>query len=166
MTLSIYVADLAAYNNGILQGAWLDVDGFDKDDIQSAIHELMVKWGVEEWAIHDYENFPQCFGEYPDFGELAKYIKATESHGKEVVDAYLEIFDFTEIEQIEDRFYGVYDSDEDFAYSYLDDSGEINSIPEHLRYYFDYESWLSDQVLNGTFSYVRANFKTYIFSGF
>ena len=55
--LSIYIADLAAYNAGVLRGAWLEVDGFDKDDLQNSISELMFKWDCEEYAFHDYDGF-------------------------------------------------------------------------------------------------------------
>lgn len=38
--IKIYVADLAAYNNGILHGVWIDATQ-EIDDIQQQINELL-----------------------------------------------------------------------------------------------------------------------------
>lgn len=164
-SLSIYVADLAAYNAGVLRGAWLDVDGFDKDDLQSSISELMFKWDCEEYAFHDYDGFPEMFGEYPDLDSVISYIQAVDQHDKVAVDAYLTLFDLCDLEQFGDRFVGEFDSDQDFVWQYLEDTGELNAIPEHLQIYFDAEAWLRDQVLGGAFLYASVNSKVYIFTG-
>jgi antirestriction protein len=55
----IYVACLAAYNDGRLHGVWIDAD-LDPTDIWKEVKEMLAKSpvvGAEEWAIHDYENF-------------------------------------------------------------------------------------------------------------
>ena len=38
----IYVACLASYNEGILHGVWIDVDGMDADDIQAEVDKLLL----------------------------------------------------------------------------------------------------------------------------
>jgi len=40
--ISIYVADLAAYNNGILHGVWIDATQ-DIDDIQEQINDMLAR---------------------------------------------------------------------------------------------------------------------------
>ena len=55
----IYVACLAAYNNGHLHGAWIDADQ-DADDIRDEISAMLARSPIkdaEEYAIHDYEGF-------------------------------------------------------------------------------------------------------------
>ncbi|QDS19378.1 antirestriction protein ArdA [Xanthomonas citri] len=37
----IYVACLASYNNGVLHGRWIDLDGMDADDVQAEIAEML-----------------------------------------------------------------------------------------------------------------------------
>lgn len=37
----IYVACLASYNNGVLHGRWIDLDGLDVDDVQNEIAEML-----------------------------------------------------------------------------------------------------------------------------
>lgn len=39
--LRIYVACLASYNNGVLHGAWIDVDGKDEGDIQEEVAAML-----------------------------------------------------------------------------------------------------------------------------
>ena len=56
--IKIYVADLAAYNNGILHGIWIDATD-DLDDIQEQVNEMLASSPeemAEEYAIHDYEG--------------------------------------------------------------------------------------------------------------
>jgi len=55
----IYVADLAAYNNGILHGVWIDATT-ELDDIQEQVRKMLrssPEQDAEEYAIHDYEGF-------------------------------------------------------------------------------------------------------------
>ena len=57
--IGIYVACLAAYNNGKLHGVWIDATD-DSDDIQEKVNETLEsspEEGAEEWAIHDYESY-------------------------------------------------------------------------------------------------------------
>ena len=58
-TPRIYVACLAAYNNGRLHGRWIDADQ-STDDIWHEVQAMLAESpepGAEEWAIHDYEGF-------------------------------------------------------------------------------------------------------------
>ena len=57
--LRIYVADLAAYNAGILHGVWIDAT-LELDVIQEQVNTMLTaspEEGAEEYAIHDYEGF-------------------------------------------------------------------------------------------------------------
>ena len=62
----IYVACLAAYNGGILHGAWLDAAQEPwalYDDVKAMLDASPVA-GAEEFAIHDYEGFGEVRIEY------------------------------------------------------------------------------------------------------
>lgn len=55
----IYVACLAAYNNSILHGEWIDAAQEPwalYDDVRAMLSASPVA-GAEEWAIHDCEGF-------------------------------------------------------------------------------------------------------------
>lgn len=57
--IKIYVACLAAYNNGKLHGRWIDAtQGEDHIwDETRAMHAESPEPDAEEWSIHDYEGF-------------------------------------------------------------------------------------------------------------
>lgn len=55
----VYAACLAAYNNGILHGCWLDVTD-DVDKLRAEVAAMLAdspESGAEEWVIHDYDGF-------------------------------------------------------------------------------------------------------------
>ena len=56
----IYVACLASYNAGRLSGKWITpADTEEKLQAQiDAILKASPEPDAEEWAIHDYDNFP------------------------------------------------------------------------------------------------------------
>lgn len=83
MTIKIYVANLAKYNEGILKGEWLQLP-MDSDELQEAISNVL---GTdEEYAIHDYDA-PFEVSEYEDIfalNELAQDLEAI-SEDEEIV---------------------------------------------------------------------------------
>jgi len=57
--IRIYVADLAAYNNGRLHGVWINAC-LDPEDIQEQVNKMLAESpepDAEEYAIHDFEGF-------------------------------------------------------------------------------------------------------------
>ncbi|HEX5183562.1 MAG TPA: antirestriction protein ArdA [Allosphingosinicella sp.] len=70
----IYAACLASYNNGILHGRWIDVDGKDAGELWDEVAAMLAASpiaGAEEWAIHDHEGFGRMIGESSSFEEVA-----------------------------------------------------------------------------------------------
>lgn len=53
------------------------------------------------------------------------------------------------IERFEECYAGTFASVQEWAEQFLDETGEINEIPERLRYYFDYEAFARDCELGG-----------------
>lgn len=79
-TPRIYVACLAAYNNGRLHGRWIDAT--DPHEVWQEVSAMLAaspEPDAEEWAIHDYENFYGCnISEYAGFDtvcELAAFLE-------------------------------------------------------------------------------------------
>lgn len=50
----------------------------------------------------------------------------------------------------------------EYAESYIEDTGLLNEIPEHLRYYFDTEAFARDMVLGGDISEVEIMGRSWI----
>ena len=150
--LRIYVADLAAYNNGILSGGWIDLPS---DDIDAEVESILVLGtsdriaagvydGVpsEEFAIHDYE-LPWDISEWENIHDLndaaSKYDQLDDTDRKKVgflisqgdnIDKALQLYDLVEIYE---------------GMSYLDLAEQLIdetwNVPEHLQPYIDYEKF-------------------------
>ena len=64
--MQIYIACLAAYNSGYLHGKWIDVSS-DEEEMKTEAQKVIKTSPVpdaEEWAIHDYDDFPKYGGIY------------------------------------------------------------------------------------------------------
>jgi antirestriction protein len=141
-TPRIYVADLEAYNNGRLEGEWLDLADYnDADELMDAIQDVLKKSGGEEYAIHDVEYVPRSmYSEYMgkrDFEELYEMMDLAKQNDlplevvQEIVSQYSE--------SAVDEFQGKYDSAEDFAEQLVDEMGGLEnfSSPEYYVYMTD-----------------------------
>ncbi len=51
----------------------------------------------------------------------------------------------------------------DWVSDWLDETGELNAIPENLRNYFDYDAYARDLELGGDVFTVRHNGETWVF---
>lgn len=149
--MKIYVACLASYNAGRLHGAWIDVDT-DKD-VMAAKVAAMLKASptpnAEEFAIHDYDEFPDM-GEYPSLDAIAATAELVELAEENGIDAsdFARIADnwhgnADDIRSALDRFIGVRDSFEEYAED-LADECLLDGVPESVAMYFDYKAYARD----------------------
>ena len=141
----IYVACLASYNAGYLHGKWI-TPAKDREELEEQINSILKKSPVEdaeEWAVHDYDDFPNL-GEYPGVDNIIKVQEAIDEHGKYVVNAFLENWSLEDLDHIEDAYYGEYDSFSEFAQQLADDTIEGLNGNSTLASYFDYEKWERD----------------------
>ena len=159
--IRIYVADLAAYNNGKLHGVWINATD-DMDDIWNQVNQMLAESPegfAEEYAIHDYEGFEgyalseyegleaahkiACFiEEYPDFGgELLNNFGGDLEEAKTAA---------------EENYCGCYKSLADFAEELTEDTTQI---PENLAYYIDYERMGRDMELSGDIFTIETAFE-------
>jgi len=147
--IRIYVACLAAYNYGILHGAWIDANQ-DEDTIRYAIHDMLKVSPIEcaeEYAIHDYEGFCGIsISEYEGISEVAEYAAYIAEHGElggKLIAYYGDMQSAQEA--ISDHYHGCYKSLSDFAEELTEDTTQV---PENLRFYIDYEAMARDLVIN------------------
>jgi antirestriction protein len=158
--IKIYVADLAAYNNGKLHGVWIDATQ-ELDDIQDQINEMLENSPeelAEEWAIHDYEGFESAnLSEYASFEtvcELADFITEHGELGAKLMSHFGD--DLAEARAAFEDYAGEYRSAADFAESLHEDTG--TEIPESLRYYIDWQALARDMALNGEIMVFQTGF--------
>ena len=82
--IRIYVACLAAYNNGHLHGRWIDASQGESHiwEQTRAMLAASPEDGAEEWAIHDYEGFEGApLSEYASFETVAALADFIEERG-------------------------------------------------------------------------------------
>ncbi len=148
--MRIYIADLAAYNNGYLVGSWIDLPSSDIwAEVQKILDQgtsIRVFEGVydgvpsEEWAIHDYEA-PFRINEYDDLDTINKIAEEFDKlddqdikkvsylvnyQGEDMIKAMQH---YEDVDIYEDMSY------EDLAEQLIDESW---NVPEHLESYIDY----------------------------
>ena len=163
-TARIYVGTYGKYNNGNLNGEWVDLDNFStKDDFLEYCAEIHADEPDAEFMFQDYEGFPSSL--YSESGiddELFDYL-AMDDDERELLEAYNNCFGegYGDLRTAQDASYGKHDSEQDFAENILDECGDLASIPENLRYYFDYEKYANDLFIN---DFTRDDESGYVFS--
>lgn len=160
----VYVACLAAYNNGHLHGKWIDCT--DAEEISVSIKDILANSpipGAEEWAIHDFEGFGSLqIGEYDPIDTIAEIAAAIAEHG-EIITAILDWRGGTvdqAIETLQDNYCGEYKSEVDFAVTHHLDCG--TEIPNWLENYIDWEAIARDMFIDGYHS-IELDGSTHVF---
>lgn len=139
--IRIYMACLAAYNNGYLHGRWIDAT-IGADAIQDEINEMLKSSPIhdaEEWAMHDYEGFEGLsLSEYEGIQSIVEKAEFIEEHGRLGAEVANHFGGSTEEakEALQDQYAGQYASIAEFAEELTEQTTEI---PESLRHYIDYE---------------------------
>ena len=170
-TPKIYVACLASYNAGILHGNWIDLDGTETlEDRISEILKASPEDDAEEWAVHDHE-FCGHLSEYAGTNTLNAIQEAFEKVEAEGID--WEVFceycahlghdiEAGQVEMFSEAYAGTADTLEDWCIEFLEETGQLESIPENLRHYFDYAAYARDMEINDVFT-ISHNSETLVF---
>lgn len=165
-TPKIYVADLAAYNNGFLHGKWIDATQ-DIDDIWQEIRTMLKASPVEdaeEHAIHDYDGFyGYGVNEYDSIKTIHEIACFIEEHGE--LGGLLIDHWSGDLEQaaqsIEENYCGQFESLADYAQELTEETTEI---PASLQMYIDYQAMGRDMEWGGdVFTLQTAHDEVHIF---
>ena len=145
MEIRVYITNLAKYNNGVLQGKWIDLP-LDEDELQAELKEVL---GTdEEIFITDYEA-PFKIDEYDsitDLNALAEKLEELDEDHDIPRFIYL-VNDGCTYEQAFEEY-----EDVDFypglnlkalAEQFVEE-GLFGEIPERLQYYIDYDAIARD----------------------
>ncbi|MEO1149687.1 MAG: antirestriction protein ArdA [Pseudomonadota bacterium] len=147
--IRIYVACLAAYNNGILHGAWIDADQ-EPNEIRTQISSMLKASPIpqaEEYAIHDYEGFEGIqLCEYTGIEEVAAFVEFLTEHGAlggKLIEHFGDLK--TAREAIDENYAGTFRSVTDFVQELTEETTEI---PKALRHYIDWDAMARDFEIN------------------
>ena len=155
MKITIYLTNLGKYNEGELVGQWVDLPA-TAEDLAAALRNIGIDGRQYEYFITDYEtDAPITIGEYDrleDLNEMAAELAALDDYTAEIVTALIgDGYSLADaLAAADDCLY--YDGCSDMtevAERYADETGLLDSIPENLRYYFDFEAFSRDMELEG-----------------
>lgn len=160
--IELCLTNLGKYNEGELVYTRLVLPA-TTEEIYAAYDEIGVADGTmyEESFISDYETDINglSISEYAnldELNELAEELENFDEYELEAFGAMLECGLATDeaLQKVQDGDYTFYDgchSMADVAEYYCEESGILNSVPEELRYYFDFEAYGRDMEINGHF---------------
>ena len=167
--LRIYLTNLGKYNEGILQGEWLELPATD-EEIESCKERIGINDHYEEMFITDYESDVNGLkvDEFDNLDELNELAEAIEDN-TELAEALI-YFGYDTAQEIRDNIDNVTyctttegSETEEFAigYYYAKECGCLN-IPEEIESYFDFDAYGRDIMLEGQF-FVNENGDIYEF---
>jgi len=128
--MRIYLADLAAYNNGFLHGVWIDAsnDIEDMEEQAQTMIEASPVQDAEEYEVHDVDGLPSYVRSLKDVAAYMELIEEVSrqlygaahrnnDEAAEIVRAYTDHFGSYEVSgsDIADQFRGFWDSEQAFA---------------------------------------------------
>ena len=160
--IELCLTNLGKYNEGELIFTRLVLPA-TTEEIYAAYDEIGVADGTmyEEAFISDYETDINGleireFANLDDLNELAEELEKLDEYELEAFGAMLDYGLATDeaLQKVQDGEYSFYEgcnSMEDVAYQYADETGLLNSIPDDLRCYFDFEAYGRDMDINGHF---------------
>lgn len=145
---AIYCGTYGKYNNGSLDGAWLDLEAFDSYDEFLEICALLHDDEDDpEFMFQDYQGFPREWydesGLKESFDNIVEYCKLDEND-REVFDAYYEWSGNTDFAHFRDHYMGKFDTEEDFAEYIVSECYDLDNMMGDLSFYFDYERYARD----------------------
>ena len=137
--VQVYVGTYGKYNNGSIEGKWLDVSDYsDKEEFLEACAELHEDEEDPEFMFQDIEApeyLSHLISESHIDDELWEALEAVEgmSIEEDVLEAYIYCFGTNGksiadlISEADDAFCGEFDSDAAFAEDYAEQTGAIDS---------------------------------------
>jgi antirestriction protein len=150
----IYVGTYAKYNNGSIDGKWIDISEYNTyEEFVDACRELHSDEDDPEFMVQDYENFPRKWyheGGLPteeEFDKINDYYLMDDTE-KSAYEAYVNYTDDDDIDNFHEAYQGQFDSAEDFAYDLVDNLGWEGIGSDNLDMYFDYDAFGRDLMMD------------------
>lgn len=156
--LRIYLTNLGKYNEGELVGEWVELPATE-EELEAVMERIGINEEYEEYFITDYESdVPGVrVGEYDnldDLNEMAETLADLDDYDLEIIGAFLsEGYTLEEaLDQKDDVmvFSDCHDMT-DVAYAYIEETGMLDSVPDNIARYFDYEAFGRDMSFDGQF---------------
>jgi antirestriction protein len=152
MIQRVYVGTYKKYNNGNLEGEWLNVADFgSKEEFYTRAAEIHADEDDPEFMFQDHEGIADAFISESSIDEIVFEVANKDEETIENFNAFVDSMGSTDFNSFEEAFCGRYKSEVDYAESYVDECGMLAEIPENLRYYFDYERFARDLFISDVY---------------
>ena len=158
LEVKIYVGTYAKYNSGSIAGQWIDLTNLSYEDYCNTIANTHYDESDPEYMIQDIDtdnevlrNMISEYGIDADFWDLKDTMKLLSEQELEAYTIYINNTKDTDIYNFQDSYFcylDEYNINEAFGSYMMDITGEISEIPKHLQYYFDFESYGRDLLIN------------------
>ena len=146
----IYVGTYAKYNDGSIDGKWIDISEYNTyEEFVDACRELHKDEKDPEFMVQDFENFPRKWyheGGLPteeEFNKINDYYLMDDTEQR-AYEAYVNYTDDDDIDNFHEAYEGQFSSASDFAYSLVDDLGWDGIGSDNIDMYFDYDAFGRD----------------------
>ena len=156
--IMVYVGTYAKYNEGNLQGEWIDLTHLSYEDFCNKITNLHTDEEDPEFMFQDLDIEIDCLknlvyesGIDEEFWELKEQINNLSDSEIEAFDIFVNYGHPADIEKFRDAYRGFSDSfniERDFGQEIAEEMGYISEMPEAIRYYFDAEAFGRDLLAN------------------
>ena len=146
----IYVGTYAKYNDGSIDGEWIDLSRFDTyDEFVDYCRELHKDEKDPEFMVQDYENFPRKWYHESGLPTESEFDKINEYYlmddtDKDAYEAYVNYTDNDDIDDFHEAYQGQFNSASDFAYDLVDSLGWDGIGSDNIDMYFDYDAFGRD----------------------
>ena len=146
----IYVGTYAKYNDGSIDGEWIDLSRFDTyDEFVDYCRELHKDEKDPEFMVQDYENFPRKWyhesglPSKEEFDKINEYYLMDDTE-KDAYEAFVNYTDNDDIDDFHEAYQGQFNSASDFAYDLVDSLGWDGIGSDNIDMYFDYAAFGRD----------------------
>ena len=162
----VYVGTYAKYNGGSIAGAWIDLDGMDKDSFLEKCAAPHSDEAEPEYMFQDFEGFPEAF--YSE-GGLADGLwdwLELDDDDRLILQLYADNcgWQHSDIDKAKEAYQGAWDNLEAWVENFWEDTGMLAEIPEQCRCYIDFAAWAKDCVLGGEIFTDEHDGQTHVFS--
>lgn len=162
--VKVFVVNLRTYNEGETVGEWFSLPC----EVETIKNAIGINEEYEEHAIHDYEA-PFSIGEYDSLDNLNEIAEQLSFFDEDEIQVYKLMREnlnhdhdraYEGVRHYEYRIFDKCNDMSDVAFDVVEESGMLDSCPENVKSYFDYEVYGRDLDIEGT--YIKVNHNTYI----
>ena len=144
VTPKVYVSTYAKYNDGSLEGEWVDLTDFDTyEDFVDYCKDLHKDENDPEFMVQDHEGYPSSWYHESglptedEFNKIKEFSELYEDE-KKAYAAFCELgLSNDSVDNFRDQYFGEYTNDYDLGVEFVERCG----MPENAESYFDYETF-------------------------